>query len=637
MAKTTISCVQYRDGSKYLDPDAPWNLDMDAICVDDSTDWRRLDGDIVKKLVANKEKPIAPSGIRILGAVFCEMLDLVGLDLPHSLVIDRSVFKEGIEARNLKIRGDISIDGSLVLKTFKFLRSHVEGTVFAIEAYLERFVAFDAKVEGSIHLRQGMSSLALFDGMTIGGEVSLYGAALSSVLIQLSSIRGSLNLSDTEAKCSYQVRKSDVGELVATDAGFGHLADANLPWVRKRAIVTKIIESLPVRQAKRPVGPCRPNEKLYDFVLYETQVKSSLCVRSFHWATTLFPEAPTSRIVINNTTVGSNAIFNLWPREGRAAAAADLRSRKPALETVGLAAGGLMLNFGDSANLPTTYINGLKFERVYASDTDCPHESYDSNGSPTIVSRTPFVSERSLRSPTVDEVRRWLSINRAKSIQPFTAFIKAFDLAGEDAKPLLIARAATELAMQRGHSPESGTRDDDDATFTGLISGGDATPGVGWLSAFGHRSYIMFRSALGLIADHGYQPVKAVPWIVGLIAACGLLFWFGLGIIGFKSEKSERIFPIGGLFLLDRLIPLYNINEAHRNISTFYRRTKASPDASLAATPAPIVRYFWFTFPVEEASETATRFAEFILALLKILGVVLAVFLVAAVNALVTR
>lgn len=637
LTQYVISCVQYRQGDgflNYLKAGSPWDMDVQEICREDSTDRRRLSADSIKKLAANKDVRVAPAGIRIKGAVFCETLDLVGLDLPYSLVIDRSVFRGGIEARNIKVRGDVSFEESLIFKATKILRSQITGSVFADESYIENLVALDSKVEGSVVLRRGVLAQALFDGMTVSGELSVYGSALSTFLIQLSTVHGSLNLGESEARCWYQVRKSEVGELIAADAGFGTFNGHDAGWIRKKTIVARINESLPVQQsgewgkvAKLPER-CAVGGKLFEFVLYEVHVRSTLCLRSFHWvANEGGPLA--SFLAVSSTTVDGNAIINLWPNSSRRPVdPKDIERRyQPTFEAVALKAGGLILNFRDSDKPLRTYINGLRFDRIYSADIECTHASFSSNGLLMDGSQTTFISERQLRAPDVDDIKKWLGMNRTKSAQPFTPFIEAFDRVGEDAKPLRVARADKEIDLLR----KKGTPDADAPPGSNLAD----TNAASWMSTLENGGYVAFRAVLAAVADHGFRPVKAIPWIIVLIAVCGLFFWFGLGIVGFRSDKSERIFPIGGLFLLDRLIPLYNFNDAHQSVAAFYRWR---PFAKIPETATPVtVRYLWFRFQTVEASETEARVAEFFLAMLKIFGVILAVFLVAAINALVTR
>lgn len=658
LTKDAIFCASYRQGDEHVHPDTPVNLDMKALC-NDPTDRRRLNADTIKKLAANKERPVAPSGIRILGAVFCETLDLVGLDLPYSLVIDRSLFRQGIEVRNLRIRGDFSLDKALVFETLKLLRSRIEGSVFGNNSYIQNLVAFDTTVEGSLLLRKGLLPQAVFDGVTVSGEFSVSGSALSTFLIQLSTIRGSLNLSDSEARCWYRIRKSKIGELVAANVGFGtvdvHETYGYAPWwVRKQAIVARFHASLPWRQSSPPIRDCildqehtsatqadqeqPPPPPRFEFALSENRVDSALCVQSFRWLTPTSPRIKVpSYLVINHTSVGSNAIINLRPT----GPPITNQAYNPSLETIGLAASGLILNFSDSAKLPKTYVNGLQFERVYSADIGCPHESFSSDGSRTDVSRGSF-DERRLHAPTMDEVKQWLATNQTRSTQPFTAFIKAFDLAGDDAKSLRIERAAKELEFQREkRQPRQTTEDQSD--ITGSVANANVNAGESWLSSFEDGVYVAFRIVLAAVADHGYQPAKALLWIVLLIVVYGLVFWLGLGIVGFKPEKKERIMPVGVLFLFNRLIPLYNLRDEYNHVDTYYRRARRNaPDPSLppeldAPAQPTTMHYLWFTVPVEPAGEWQTRCSDVLLDVLKIVGVVLAVFLVAAINALVTR
>lgn len=58
-------------------------------------------------------------------------MNLIGLKLPSSLVIEKSVLKEGIEIQNLQIDGDLAFDDDLILEEFRINRSHMKGSLFA--------------------------------------------------------------------------------------------------------------------------------------------------------------------------------------------------------------------------------------------------------------------------------------------------------------------------------------------------------------------------------------------------------------------------------------------------------------------------------------------------------------------------
>jgi hypothetical protein len=95
-------------------------MDWDQVCRNND-DPRRLPADTIKRIAAYKGLHIGPTGIRIIGAVFCSDpsiargrppfeqigLDLAGLNLEYSLILDRSVVNGTVDARNLRVKGDL--------------------------------------------------------------------------------------------------------------------------------------------------------------------------------------------------------------------------------------------------------------------------------------------------------------------------------------------------------------------------------------------------------------------------------------------------------------------------------------------------------------------------------------------------
>jgi hypothetical protein len=75
-------------------------------------DKRLLDPGIVKDLIRQAQGKIDPRGIRLIGGVFCEGVDLTGLDIPFSLVFDRSIFVHDVDVRNFHTKGDLSLDNT---------------------------------------------------------------------------------------------------------------------------------------------------------------------------------------------------------------------------------------------------------------------------------------------------------------------------------------------------------------------------------------------------------------------------------------------------------------------------------------------------------------------------------------------
>jgi hypothetical protein len=90
LQKEPVQCAAFGKGAKLLERGAPKNVDVASAC-NDPADLRKLPGNAVKVLAKHTSR-IDPTGIRVIGAIFCQNLDLIGLDLPYSLVLDKSVF-----------------------------------------------------------------------------------------------------------------------------------------------------------------------------------------------------------------------------------------------------------------------------------------------------------------------------------------------------------------------------------------------------------------------------------------------------------------------------------------------------------------------------------------------------------------
>jgi hypothetical protein len=208
-----------------------WNGDWDEVCRNES-DPRRLPATIIKRIAAQKEVPIAPTGIRIIGAVFCgdpntAGLDLAGLDLPYSLVIDRSVVNGFLDARNLRVKGDFSFENAVILGNLRLNRARVEGSVYGNESFIDRLRVNDTQINGTWWHREAVVfSDAEIVRASISGDLNLEKSAFSRLWIQSNSIDGTLFLNDSEARCAYHINASTFGFLNANRVGFGTMRTA---------------------------------------------------------------------------------------------------------------------------------------------------------------------------------------------------------------------------------------------------------------------------------------------------------------------------------------------------------------------------------------------------------------------------
>jgi hypothetical protein len=98
---------------------------------------------------------------------------------------------------------------------------------------------------------------------------------------------------------------------------------------------------------------------------------------------------------------------------------------------------------------------------------------------------------------------------------------------------------------------------------------------------------------------------------------------------------APDVWPLGFLFLFDRLIPLYQIRDQHYSISKFYRRATRSElkTAPAGSTGTPMV-FLGRKVLVAPATEAEARRIEKWLVMLRAIGAIFTIFLVAAIASL---
>jgi hypothetical protein len=660
----SVACAPYGHGGGKVPPDTPLNLDFAGVC-NDKDDWRALPGNTIK-LLAKQPNRIDPQGIRLLGAVFCDSVDLIGLELPYSLVLDRSVFSGGILGRSFRTHGDLSLDKSLVFGELYLARAHIDGTVFASGSFIQKIRVLDAEIHGSLLFRKThIFELAAFDTILLSGELSVREARLQYLLIQFSKIGGVLDLTGSQARCSYRVRKSEVGDIVAVGSGFGTVkptpSGLQYDWNPSLNVLDP-----PDNRGKFTHGSQCDHSMISfspgSFLISDTKVKSSLCLRSFHWLEGESARYPNSFITFKDVGVGTAASIDL-ARDDAGSATAKARTHK--FEIMGFETGSLFFNFSDTQIQPYVLsLSSLKFEHVFALEKDAkgacdydPDFVNSDGGKPPDDSgvrqaNDPDPGSHS-RLPRVEEVMTWLSGNALATTQPFVTFVDVFQKHGEDndAKALRIAKADAELCLKARHvfgdtlsgwfcsRPASASSSAGEKTAVSQAAGMSASSVVADSSSFfawGNDFITLgFGGFLRFIADNGYHPEKVGWFVVLAIVVFALYFRFGLGAIGLLPKEKTIILPLGIVFLFDRLLPAYQIREDHYHIESFFRR--ASKKEIEAGTSTMNMRYLGRNIPVVVTTEVQRLMIERSLDVLKIIGLVLAVFLVAAINALVSR
>jgi hypothetical protein len=665
--------------------------DWDKVCAD-SSDPRRLPSDAIKRIAAHKAAQVAPSGIRIIGAVFCgapdsAALDLAGLDLPYSLVIDRSVVNGHLDARNLRIKGDFSFDNTVILKSLRLNRARIDGSVYGKGSFVDRLLVSDTQVNGSwTHPNSVIFRDAQFLKTSISGDLSVDGSAFSLLWVLSSHIVGTLDLNETEARCGYHINSSTTGYVTADRAGFGMVQSAEgagstaieYPWWSRRLSGTpkphtqEIFESPAVARiaaaergnisrgeaADSDGARLRGCEEMtgsayLEFYVFDSTVQAAFCLTSFAWLAPrndLPDDAhPISILALDGTRINGNLIINLWGEQP--SRVAQLQPEDPnyrrvtdkhKFEAVGLSAGALIFDFSDNARPYFTYLDGLKFDRVHKAVPAC-------------TSRSGAKLATQVELPSVDDVLPWLDKNAARSSQPFAAFVAAFEQAGESATRLRIKSKTADLCEKTTRWFPFVERWCPGHRFSSMAAGDEAAPERRQTGAAGEIGEIFsntgevlalaFQWMLFLLADHGLRPAKVV-WSVALTLWVFMIwFWLIIGIVGFEPKRDEKeaaageapaLWPISILFLFDRMIPLYRIRDEHYAIAKVYRRASADEIDARRGQPGPPYPMYYFgrKYLLSPGGEADLRRTEKWLVVLRVMGVVFTIFLLAAIGEL---
>jgi hypothetical protein len=256
------------------------------------------------------------------------------------------------------------------------------------------------------------------------------------------------------------------------------------------------------------------------FLISDTRVKSSLCLRSFSWpASNARATDGSSFITLRDVIVGTTAAIDLNPAADSAPNGATSMNFANHFDIIGLETSSLIFNFSGFDAGKKSYelsVSGLKFENVYAARTPCDYDpnyfTPDSNDAAELNQQSAGDPRSVLHLPYVKEVMSWLDSNSLATTQPFTAFVDVFQRDGRDsdAKDLRIAKASTELCVKarrvfgdwicrRGLKNAAGPQESAD---NGSI--------ISYVNAL---VAVSLGALLWLLADHGFHPEK-VGWFV---------------------------------------------------------------------------------------------------------------------------
>ncbi len=622
LSPTQWTCTDLSDGTKALgDLDAA-QFDHVTACKED--DLRRLPTGVIQALAEmvenNIKKPddftptIRKNGIRLIGGAYCQdEVNLTDFEFAYSLVLDRSVFRFGFRASDMIIGGNLSFGGAYIYDNLYINDSKIGGTLFGNDAFIRQTRISNTDIHD--YLRFNRSILLDYFNLIhvkLGRGINVSRSNISSLNVRDVQAVERFDLSGSEAACKYSIVKSGLNEVRASDFGFGTTAPSrpsDKPGTHRIWHMDPAHpEMLGVPTIKQLIdkSPACADE-VAEFEFFESTARS-FCLDKFHWASPI-DDTP-STISINRVTISGNMNLNLWPplvagTGAEKTAGGDTRNSKHVLELVGMKVGSLFFDFEDNARDYATSIDQLEIARVHRYTGGC-------QGSP---------NEAEWQLPDPAHVAEWLKKNKALSLQPFIAFIKAFENAGADTTDLKVAKAQYEFDQSLKDRNASFARSWQDSKLRFLKED--------FLHVFIDYPTFAARWILGQIADFGYRPAQVIWTVLGIVAFSWLFFWFGLRVIAFTPEKKAGMRVVGTTFLFDRLLPLYKIRDEHYDVGAFYQRGTGEN--------AKTLHYFGRDFECIPASFWRARIAIVYLDLLKACGFILAAFMVAAINALIAH
>ena len=289
------------------------------------------------------------------------------------------------------------------------------------------------------------------------------------------------------------------------------------------------------------------------------RIAGDLCVYSFESQQLNESPVPVESVrdllSLNGTSVGGNTYLSIWPKDAESGIERKANPVPPVLDIRGYQTGGLVVPFAKDSDKPLRLLaTGIRFDRIFDGDLNCNNERTDAPdwGSAPLL-------DAGMRLPDSQQLLHWLA--HAESSQPYAATIAAIQRVGADATELKIGMAQVEWDNDRAAKWEQIARGWEEKTSLKFLS-------ALWPNTLDYAKLI-FGRLLGFLADYGYRPQKAFVFIAISVVAFTLWISRGLKVKSALSEVQDRKISVGWLFVLDHMIPGYNIDEGHFKIREF--------------------------------------------------------------------
>ena len=545
----------------------------------------------------------------------------------------------------------LSLDYAISHFNVRITRSEISGSLYSQGAYLSKLTIIDTVVHGSVNAPDSLiGDELMIENTKVDGDVDLARSFFSHLVFLKNHVGGALDLGQSQARCSFDVRKNEIDDVVAVEFGFG---DVRASDKGEELFGFKAGGERSNNAYQRFTGPEsrifngeKPFPKSCDyvrsivpgsFVFIENHIKYSICLRDFTWLVD-DKNLPESSIIYLNEDVVDGATWLDIKNPAQSEPGSRTRKR-PELSIFNLKTGTFVLDFEVATEDVLVRVNGLHFERVYSAKDKCetalaPRATKE-KARPREASDVPKFPP-SLRLPKPEHVTAWVKKNAFKGTQPFAQFVSVFERAGDaDAARDLKIQGETTTVMrslcknwgiycekENNHSSE-GEESDHHMNALGRL-----------FQRMEDRLVALLQFSLWNLAAHGFRPERVVWFVIGTL----LLYWFAIqlaGVVGFSvmdeknSDGPRRIQPISLIFLFDKLIPAYKLREDHSKPLQFYVLSSDAKELGYA------FKRFFKVWNVTEASERQQRRMEFCLDALRWLGLIFAIFLFAAIGRLV--
>ncbi|SEP41527.1 hypothetical protein SAMN02990966_05925 [Rhodospirillales bacterium URHD0017] len=623
----------------------------------------------VNRVVTDQRLRSGRTPIVMAAGIFCGDINLVGADLTHSLVFDYSIFLRSAVFAYVNAAANLSFNVTYVLGELAIRRSKISGGVYLWNAVVgtlsiwqsnigldvdaseilavQKIDITQTKVAGPVSLAKSIGRSLYLNGNEFGSDLSLRGmAVLDQAVVARSTIGGdfvvrdaelsSASISNNRFASSVVLHESEIrcginlsNNIVAKDLIVSH---ASIRILKPKASETSVVGrwSQPKQDSilgtlrnifssadGKVVGedqdtrlgelanlvrsyacPSSPVVGAADF--RDNRIEKNICLNAPSFGGDLKPSASRgeSSLSFAGTAVGGTAFMALNQAAGSNSSAPTQPPISDAydlnLDLIGFRTDALAVAFetyGKQVRLLTT---GFRFDRLFESNSDC---SFDQSSA-----TSPSTSKR-LELPHLHKLLQWLG--QADTTHPHKSAISAFEAAGADATEIKIQKARAELWTDLDEKLQE---------VRTAWNGGDFGA---WLSshAFG-RAWDFSRLAgtwtLGWLADYGFRPQKAILFIALAILAYTLWISRYLKVQSAVSDVRGGQVRTGWLFVMDHMIPGYNIDEAHFKIRSFHYANGRQIDTITERRLRRTIRLIKFT------------------------GVVAALFVAAALKALIT-